>query len=71
MVRSYIYGAVALAVIAGLSTALYMAYSAGRQSVLTKLADDRVTVLKDGKIIDDRVLAADDDALVCMLIDCK
>ncbi|RWG39431.1 MAG: hypothetical protein E5X40_14400 [Mesorhizobium sp.] len=42
----------------------------GRASVLSKLADDRVTILKDGKKIDEQVLAADDDALCALLGGC-
>lgn len=68
--KLYIYAAVALAAIAGLSTLSYMSYSAGKQSVLDRLKDDRITVLQDGKKIDDSVLAADDDALYCMLVNC-
>ncbi len=68
--KTYLYAAVALAIIAGLSTLSYVSYSAGKQSVLTKLKDDRITVLQDGKRIDEDVFAADDDALRCMLIDC-
>jgi hypothetical protein len=68
--KFYIYAALVAAALAGLSTALYMSYSAGKQSVLTKLKDDRITVLQDGKRIDETVLTADDDALYCLLIDC-
>ncbi|WP_287384967.1 hypothetical protein [Mesorhizobium sp.] len=42
----------------------------GRASVLSKLADDRITILKDGKKIDEQVLAADDDALCALLGGC-
>lgn len=69
--KSYLYGAIALAVIMGLTTSHYKAYSAGKQSVLAQLQNDRITVLKDGKEIDDSVLAADDDALFCLLVNCQ
>lgn len=69
--KSYLYAAVGLAVIIGLSTLSYMAYSAGQDSVYSKLKNDRITVLKDGKRIDENVLAADDDALYCLLTDCE
>lgn len=69
--KLYLYGAAALIAAAGLSTLLYMSYSAGQRSITDKLKDDRITVLQDGKKIDDSVFAADDDGLVCLLIDCK
>lgn len=62
--------ALALAAFATLSTSHYFAYSAGKQSILTRLADDRVTVLQDGKRIDENVLAADDATLYCLLVNC-
>ena len=68
--KTYIYGAIALALIAGLSTSHYMVYSAGRQSVTDRLKDDRITILQDGKRIDEKVFSADDDSLVCMLVEC-
>lgn len=69
--KTYLYAAVALAIIAGLSTLSYMSYSAGKQSVLTKLKDDRITVFQDGKRIDENVFAADDDDLFCLLVNCE
>ncbi|TIL36233.1 hypothetical protein [Mesorhizobium sp.] len=42
----------------------------GRAGVLSHLADDRITILKDGKKIDEQVLAADDDALCALLGGC-
>lgn len=69
--KTYVYAAVALAVIAGLSTSHYMVYSAGKQAVVSRLQSDRIEVLKDGKKIDEGVLAADDDALYCLLVNCK
>ncbi|MCF6120548.1 hypothetical protein L2449_27365 [Mesorhizobium muleiense] len=42
----------------------------GRARVLSQLADDRITILKDGKKIDEQVLAADDDALCALLGGC-
>lgn len=69
--KAYLYGAIALATIAGLSTSHIMAYNAGKQSVLQRLQNDRITVFKDGKRIDDDVLGADDSGLLCMLTDCE
>lgn len=68
--KSYLYAAIALAVIAGLSTSHYMVYDAGKQAVVSKIQGDRITILQGGKRIDDKVLTADDDALLCMLIEC-
>lgn len=45
-------------------------YNGGKQAILAKLQADRITVLKDGKRIDDQVLSADDDALLCLLTQC-
>lgn len=42
----------------------------GRASVLNKIAADRITILKDGKEIDDAVLGADDNALCALLGGC-
>ncbi|RWE90213.1 hypothetical protein [Mesorhizobium sp.] len=42
----------------------------GRARVLSQIADDRITILKDGKKIDEQVLAADDDALCALLGGC-
>ena len=66
MIKPYIYLALAV-MVAG---ALWFTYNAGRQSVLQKLSSDRVEVLKDGRKIDADVLAADDDGLICLLIEC-
>lgn len=66
MIKPYIYGAIALALIG----THYFSYNAGRQSVLQKLSDDRVQVVKDGQKVDAAVYAADDSELVCLLIDC-
>ena len=67
MIKPYIYGAIALALIG----THYFSYNAGRQSVLQKLSNDRVEVIKDGQKVDAAVYAADDDGLVCLLIDCQ
>lgn len=69
--KAYLYAGIAIAIVAGLSTIYFKGYSDGKQSVLQRLQSDKVTVLQDGKRIDNVVLGADDDALYCMLIDCK
>lgn len=68
--KPYLYGAIMLAIVAALSTSHYYAYSAGKQSIVAKLQSDRIEILKDGKRIDEEVLAADDDTLYCMLTEC-
>lgn len=65
--RSYIYAALALMIVAS----YWFVYTAGKKSVVYKLQSDRIEVLKDGKKIDADVLAADDDSLTCLLINCK
>lgn len=69
--KPYLYAAIGLAVVIGLSTLAHALYSAGQDRVYSKLKDDRITVLKDGKKIDETVLSADDDALYCMLVNCE
>lgn len=69
--KSYLYGAIALAVITGLTTSHIMAYNAGKQVVMQRLQHDRITVLQDGKRIDNDVLGADDATLKCLLTDCE
>lgn len=71
VMRLYVYAAAAVAALVGLSTLYYSVYSAGQRSVIAKLQSDRITVLQDGKRIDENVLSADDDELRCMLIDCE
>ncbi len=67
--KAYLYGAAVLAVIGGLAWSHTAAYNAGKNSILTKLSDQRVTVLKDGKAIDEDVLNSNDDGLLCKLLD--
>lgn len=42
----------------------------GRAALAAELAGDRITILKDGKAIDNEVLAADDPALCALLGGC-
>lgn len=46
------------------------AYRAGKSSVLSHLQSDRITILKDGKRIDEKVLGANDSALCLLLGGC-
>ena len=57
-------------VLLGLAASHYMAYRSGKEAVLEKLKDDRITVLRDGKEIDNEVLGADDSALCELLGGC-
>jgi hypothetical protein len=54
----------------GLTFTHLYAYNMGRQSILARLADDRISILKDGKKIDEEVLSADDDQLCRLLGGC-
>jgi hypothetical protein len=45
--------------------------SDGRETVLARLKDDRITVFQDGVRIDNEVLGADDDALCDLLGGCQ
>jgi hypothetical protein len=69
-VKAYLYGGLALALLAALSASHLWAYQSGKQAVLARLKDDRIRILKDGAEIDDKVLAADDDGLLCLLTEC-
>lgn len=66
MIKPYLYAGLVIVLLG----THYFSYNAGRQSVLQKLSDDRVQVVKDGQKVDAAVYAADDDGLVCLLIDC-
>lgn len=65
--RIYVY----IAAVVIFALMLFASYTAGKKSVVHKLQSDRIEVLKDGKKIDADVLAADDDSLTCLLINCK
>lgn len=67
---SYLKLAAAGVVIALLTFTHIYVYMQGKQAVLDKLAADRITILKDGKEIDNEVLSADDDALCRLLGGC-
>lgn len=69
-IKMYIFLALAIAVLSGLGYSHLKAYSYGKQVVLAKLQEDRIKILKDGKEIDAKVLASDDDALCAMLGGC-
>lgn len=62
--------AVALAVAAAMTGIYVKGRADGRAVVAAKLAEDRITILRDGKAIDYEVLAADDDALCGLLGGC-
>lgn len=68
--KIYAYVALAVIVIGALGWGYTSAYKSGKDSVTAKLQEDKITVLKDGKAVDEKVIAADDPSLVCMLIDC-
>lgn len=67
MLKPYLYGAMALALVG----THYFMYNAGKQSVLQRLTNDRVEVIKDGQKVDAAVYSADDDGLICLLIACE
>lgn len=69
--RLYIYIGLAIAVSVALAFGYASAYKSGKQSIVTKLQEDKIVVLENGKRVDEKVIAADDDSLVCMLIECK
>lgn len=67
--RIYAYLALTIVVISILGWGYASAYKSGKNEVVQKLQADRVEILKDGKSIDENVLSADDDGLVCILLD--
>lgn len=68
--RLYIYIGLVVAVLTALAFGYASAYKSGKNSIVTKLQEDKVVVLKNNQAIDEKTLAADDDSLTCMLIDC-
>lgn len=62
-------GALAGAFIA-FTSGYFIGQSAGKQSVRDELKDSRITILKDGKQIDEKVLGADDTGLCNLLGGC-
>ena len=61
------------AIVAGVALIGYSyirVYNAGKDAVYAKLKDDRISILKDGKAIDEKVLSADDNELMCLLVAC-
>lgn len=67
--RLYIYIGLAVAVLLGGAYWSVTLYNAGKNAVVEKLKDDRITILKEGRKIDESVLSADDDSLTCILLD--
>lgn len=67
--RVYAYLAILLALVGALTWTHYIAYSSGQTSITQRLKDDRITILKDGKAIDDSVRSSSDDELTCLLLD--
>ncbi len=67
--RLYIYIGLAVAVLLGAGWWSLTLYNAGKDSVVEKLKDDKITILKEGRKIDENVLSTDDDGLTCILLD--
>lgn len=60
----------AIAVAAALGAVWLHGAAHGRASVVSRLAEDRITLLKDGREIDHEVLGADDAGLCALLGGC-
>lgn len=56
--------------VAALVASHWYAYASGRTAILARLASDRITILQDGKEIDNAVLEADNDGLCLLLGGC-
>lgn len=66
----YILGGAVLGAALLVGGSYWWGYDSGKDSVLTRLKDDRITILQDGKRIDEEILDADDDALCALLGGC-
>ena len=64
------WGGIAVAIVVAAGWLYLEGRSAGRESVLAKLRDDKIQILKDGKEIDDAVDLSDDSALCALLGGC-
>lgn len=60
----------AVIILGGLAWSHTAAYRAGKSAVLARLQSGRITILKDGRRIDEKVLGADDSALCRLLGGC-
>lgn len=58
------------AVIAAFGTYSTFLIKAGEMRVLSKIKEDRIVLMRDGKEIDDKVLNSYDEELVCLLVTC-
>ena len=67
IIKPYLVAAAFVSVIVLIGGSYMAGRSDGRESLLKKLAADRVVLLQDGKRIDETVYKADDAAL-CILI---
>lgn len=67
----YVIGGAILAAVAVGAGSYWAGYSSGKETVLNRLKDDRITILKDGQAVDNKVLGADDNALCDLLGGCS
>lgn len=67
----YVIGGAILAAVVLTTSGYVKGRMDGREAVLQRLQDDRITILKDGQAIDNEVLAADSDELCSMLGGCE
>lgn len=67
----YVMGGAILAAVAIGGGSYLWGYSSGKETILNRLKDDRITILKDGQAVDNEVLAADTDQLCAMLGGCE
>lgn len=58
-----------IAAVLGFSYYSLTLYNAGKDAVVSKLQEDKITILKEGRQIDENVLSTDDDGLTCILLD--
>lgn len=67
---SYVKIIIIVVAISAIGYSYIRVWNAAQESVYAKLKDDRITILQDGKKIDDTVLQANDDELLCLVVDC-
>lgn len=64
--KPWAYVAIGVMILSALSMGVSAVYNSGKNSAIA----DRVTVLTQGKEIDDEISSADKDGLYCYLVDC-
>ena len=65
------WGGIAVAIVVAAGWLYLEGRSAGRESVLAKLRDDKIKILREGQEIDREIELADDEGLCALLGGCE